>query len=170
MVNERCVDMRTVHWLFVVSVALFLSGIGFVIASARSIRDAPSVAGPPVTLPVATVKQIMDGIVMPAAAAVFDSVAATVTDAGIDEKFPRTDAEWAAVGNSAAALAEAGNLLMLEGHAVDKGEWIKMSQAMIEGAKVALKAIESKNKEALLDAGGTINVTCDNCHRTYQRG
>ena len=74
------------------------------------------------------------------------------------------------MGNSAVALAEAGNLLMMEGRAVDKGEWIKMSQAMIDAAKVALKATEAKSADAVLDSGDAINQSCDNCHQRYQRG
>ena len=34
--------MKLVHWLFVVSVLLFVTGIGFVIAGARSARGAPA--------------------------------------------------------------------------------------------------------------------------------
>ena len=67
--------MRVVNWLFVVSVALFVSGIGFVIAGARSARQAPAAETSTISLtPVASVKQIMKGIVGPAATAVFDSV------------------------------------------------------------------------------------------------
>jgi len=161
--------MRTGHWFFVVSVALFISGIGFIIAAARTTRDAPR-TGDPVAAPVGNVKQIMKGIVGPAAAVVFESVSTTVTDAGRVDKLPRTDAEWEAVGNSAIALAEAGNLLMMEGRAVDKGEWIKMSKAMIDAAKVALKATEAKSADDVLASGDAINVSCDNCHRRYQRG
>jgi hypothetical protein len=161
--------MRTVHWLFIVSVALFLSGIGFVIAVGRTTRDAPRIEDP-VAAPVGTVKQVMKGIVGPAANVVFSSVSATVTTAGIEEKAPHTDEEWEAVGNSAVALAEAGNLLMMENRAVDKGEWIKMSQAMIDAAKVALKATEAKSADDVLASGDAINVSCDNCHRRYQRG
>ena len=161
--------MRIVHWLFVVSVALFLSGIGFIIAVGRTTRDAPRIEDP-VAAPVGSVKQIMKGIVGPAANVVFMSVSATVTKAGIEEKAPHTNEEWEAVGNSALALAEAGNLLMMEGRAVDKGEWIKMSQAMIDAAKVALKATEAKSADDVLASGDAINVSCDNCHRRYQRG
>ena len=73
-----------------------------------------------------------------------------MTAAGTENKFPRTDAEWEVVGNNAVALVEAGNLLMMEGRAVDKGEWIKMSQAMIDAAKVALKATEAKSADDVL--------------------
>ena len=44
--------MRVIHWLFVVSAALFISGIGFIIAGARTAQaaapaavEAPAVAG-----------------------------------------------------------------------------------------------------------------------------
>jgi hypothetical protein len=161
--------MRTVHWLFVVSVALFLGGIGFVIAAGRTVRDAPRI-GDPVAAPVGSVKQIMKGIVGPAANVVFTSVSFTTTASGTEDKAPRTDEEWEAVGNSAVALAEAGNLLMMDGRAVDKGEWIKMSKAMIDAAKVALKATEAKSSGDVLASGDAINVSCDNCHRRYQRG
>ena len=162
--------MRMVHWFFVVSVALFVAGIGFIIAAARTTRNAPPEVGAAAIVPVASVKQIMQGIVGPAAKVVFESVSTTVTEAGIDDRFPRSDAEWEAVGNSAVALAEAGNLMMMEGRAVDKGEWIKMSQAMIDAAKVALKATQAKSKEDVLSSGDAINQSCDNCHRRYQRG
>lgn len=169
MVNERRDDMRTVHWLFVVSVALFLGGIGFVIAAARTTRDLPQIYDPMPT-PVGSVKQIMKGIVGPAATMVFSSVGSTVSAAGTEEKAPHSDAEWEAVADSAVALAEAGNLLMMEGRAVDKGEWIKMSQAMIDAAKIALKATEAKNAGDVLAVGEPLYVSCENCHRRYQRG
>ena len=102
--------MRIVHWLFLVSVALFVSGIGFVIAGARTARAAPAVAAGPAPTPVASVKQIMKEIVGPSAKTVFDAVSTTVSFAGVEERQPRTDAEWEAVGSSAAMLIESGNL------------------------------------------------------------
>jgi hypothetical protein len=162
--------MRTVHWLFLVSVALFISGIGFIIASARGGQPgaAPDEQGPPV-IPVATVKQIMAGITMPAAYVVFDSVATIVSAAGTEERQPRTDEEWAAVGAGAAALIESANLLLMGDRPVDQGDWVKMTQAMADAGKTALKAAEAKSPEGILAAGETINMTCDNCHEKYQR-
>ena len=161
--------MRMVHWLFVVSVALFLGGIGFVIAAARTARDVPRIEDP-VARPVGSVKQVMKGIVGPAATVVFTAVSSTTTAEGTEERAPHTDEEWEAVGNSAVALAEAGNLLMMEGRAVDKGEWMKMSQAMIKAAQVAFKATQAKSADDVLSSGDAINMSCDNCHRRYQRG
>jgi hypothetical protein len=162
--------MRIVNWLFAISVALFISGIGFIVAGARAAQRAtPADAPPPTIEPVASVKQIMDGIVGPAAGVVFDSVGTIVSAAGIEEKQPRTDAEWAVVGASAAALAESANLIVIGNRAVDRDEWVKMSQALAEAAKVVLKATEAKDPMGVLAAGETLNETCDNCHRRYQR-
>lgn len=159
--------MRTVHWLFVVSAALFVSGIGFVVAAGRTAQQVPPVQRP--VTPVASVRQIMNGITAPAATVVFASVGTVLSYEGARETFPKTDAEWEAVGDSAAAVVESGNLMMLGGRAVDTGDWVTLSQAMIEAAKVALKAIEAKDAEALLLSGEAINESCDNCHQKYQR-
>jgi hypothetical protein len=164
--------MKLVHWLFVVSVLLFVTGIGFVIAGARSARDAPNPRGSEAEVqlaPVATVKQIMGGIVGPAANVVFTSVSTTFDEKGADEHFPRTDQEWEAVGNSAAALIESGNLLMLGNRAVDRGDWLTMSRAMMAAGQDVLKAVAAKDKDMVLDYGDAVNVSCDNCHRKYQR-
>ena len=160
--------MRTVYWLFVVSVALFVSGIGFLIAGAGPMQEARS-AEPPPAVAVATVRQVMNGIVKPAAREVYASVGTIITAAGVEERLPRTDEEWTAVGDSAAALVEAANLLMMDGRAIDKADWTKMSKAMADASIVALKAIEAKNPEALLASGEGINTSCDTCHQRYQR-
>ena len=161
--------MRIVNWLFVVSAALFVCGIGFIIASARGRPEAAVVERGPSVTPVATVRQIMAGITMPAAYVVFDSVATIVSAAGVEERQPKTDEEWAVVGAGAAALIESANLLLMGDRPVDQGDWVKMTQAMAEAGKTALKAAESKSPEGILAAGETINMTCDNCHQKYQR-
>jgi len=162
--------MRLMNWLFVISVALFISGIGFIIAGARTAQLAtPVEARAPEIAPVATVKQLMDGIIGPSATVVFDSVGTIVDATGIHEKQPSTDAEWAVVGASAAALVESANLLMVGDRAVDKGEWAKQSKALADAAMVVLKATEAKDPMGILAAGETLNASCDNCHRQYQR-
>jgi hypothetical protein len=161
--------MRTAQWLFVVSVALFISGIGFVIAGARSARAATPVAEAPVTTPVATIKQIMNGIVMPDAYVIYNAVGTKSSAAGIEEIAPKNDEEWAAVGNAAAAIVESGNLLLMGDRALDKGDWVKMTREFMEQGKLALKAAEAKDTDGIVSAGGDLNTTCDNCHAKYQR-
>ena len=156
--------MRIVYWLFVVSAALFVSGIGFIVAGARTTQRAAPVEAPALT-PVASVKQIMNGIVQPAANVVFGSVGTIISAAGIVEKAPKTDEEWAAVGSSAVALVESANLLVIGDRAVDREDWVKMSRALAEAGMAALKATEAKSTEGVLSAGATVNESCDNCHR-----
>jgi heme/copper-type cytochrome/quinol oxidase subunit 3 len=163
--------MRTLHWFFVVSVALFISGVAFIVAGARTARAAtPAEPASVVQLtPVATVKQIMSGITAPAATVIYTAVGTVVSARGIEETEPRNDEEWARVGANAAALAESGNLLMMSGRAIDEGDWMKMSADLIRTATTAVKAAQDKNKEEILAAGSEINDTCDNCHAKYQR-
>jgi hypothetical protein len=163
--------MKTALPLFVVSALLFVFGIGFVVLGAREAKRAPAAAAAPApsTLPIASTRQIMAAITRPAADAVFQSVQTTVTQTGTEEIFPRTDEEWAALGAQAAALAESGNLIMTEGRAVDRGDWIKMSQAMIDAAKQTLQAVEKKSPDDVLESGEAVNVSCDNCHERYRR-
>ena len=163
--------MRTVHWLFVVGVALFVSGIGFIVAGARAARAAPAAATTVATgTPVASVKQIMKAIVKPAATTVFESVSTTVSARGTEEKAPHTQEEWDYVGDSAAALVESGNLMLMGSRAVDQGDWVKMSQALIDAGTLTLRATQAKSAEQVLAAGEAVNTSCDNCHRKYQRG
>jgi hypothetical protein len=162
--------VRTIHWLFVISVALFVGGIAFVIAAERTRSAAPSAAADMrAAAPVATVKQIMNGIVSPAATAIWDSVATDVTAAGVVEKVPRTDEEWAQVATNAALLVESANLLLEGDRAVDTGDWVTMAKAMAESGAKVLKAAESKRPQDILTSGDELNTTCDKCHGRYQR-
>jgi hypothetical protein len=164
--------MRTVYWLFAISVALFISGIGFVIAGERTARAAtPAAAAAPAvdTAPVATIKQIMIGITNPAAFVIYEAVGTKSSAAGIEEIAPQNDEEWAKVGSAGAAVVESGNLMLIGNRAIDKGDWVKMTRDMMEQGKAAMKAAEAKDKEKIVEAGGELNTTCDNCHARYQR-
>ena len=158
-----------VHWLFVVSVALFVSGIGFVVAAGRSAPQAVVEPETPAMAAVGSTKQIMAGITGPAASVVYNAVGTVINSEGIKEIAPQNDEEWTAVANSAAALVESGNLLLIGDRVLDNGDWITMARALIEKGTVALKAAEAKSTEGLLASGGDINATCDNCHAKYLR-
>ena len=161
--------MRPVHWLFVVSVALFVTGIGFVVAAGRTAQNAAPVDEVPPLVPIASVKQIMGAVTGPAATALFGAVGTVINAEGVKEIAPQNDEEWTALGNTVASLVESGNLMMMEGRAVDRGDWMKMSQAMIDAGVIALKAVESRNTEAVLASGDAVNTSCDTCHERYQR-
>jgi len=161
--------MRIANWLFIISAALFISGIGFIIASGRTSQVEAAAPPAPSLPPVASVKQIMAGIVMPAANVLWDSVSTIVDAKGVQENQPRTDEEWARVGANAAVLIESANMLLIGNRAVDQGDWVKMARAMADAGQIALKAAAAKKPEGILEAGETINMSCDNCHQKYQR-
>ena len=164
--------MRTVNWLFGISLLLFISGIGFIIASERTARaatPATAAAAAAEVTPVATVKQIMIGITNPAAYAIYEAVGTKTTSKGIEEIAPQTDEDWAKVESAAAAVAESGNLMLTGNRAIDKGDWVKMTHDMMDKAKLAMAAAKAKDKDKIVETGGDLNVTCDNCHARYSR-
>ena len=163
--------MRTIYWLLGVSAALFISGIGFIIAGERTARAATpaATAAVPKTQPVATVKQSMIGITNPSAFVVYEAVGTKSTAKGIEEIAPQTDEEWQKVGSAAAAVIESGNLMLTGGRAIDKGDWVKMTRDMMDQGQKAMKAAAAKSKEGIVEAGGDLNTTCDNCHARYSR-
>ena len=164
--------MKTVNWLFGISLLLFISGIGFIIAGERTARAATpttAAAAAPEVTPVATVKQIMIGITNPSAYVVYEAVGTKNTEKGIEEIAPQTDEDWAKVESAAAAVVESGNLLLSGNRAIDKGDWVKMTHDMMDKAKLAMAAAKAKDKDKIIDSGGELNTTCDNCHARYSR-
>lgn len=167
IVYNRAV-MRMVHGFFIVSALLFVCGVGFVVTGARTTRTPE--APPAATLtPVASVGQIMQAIVDPAANTVFGAVSTTVTAAGVEETAPATDGEWKQVVGSAAALVESGNLLMMGSRAVDQADWATYSRDLVSAGTVALRAAEARDAKRVFESGEAIYAACDNCHRKYWR-
>jgi hypothetical protein len=114
-----------------------------------------------------TTKQLMSWIIDPNATAIWNSVGSTMTEKGSEEKQPQTDAEWSTYRNAAATLIESGNLLMLDGRAVDNDEWMATSRGMADAAATVLEAAEAKDVEAYFDAGGALYEACTACHSKY---
>jgi hypothetical protein len=178
--------MRRFHWLLLATVAVFIIG------ACNSAQPAPAApAGPPFRL-TASIKDIMDSIVDPSADVLWESVATIVSAKGTEERRPRTDEEWATVRRNAVRLIEATNLLIMEGRHVakpgeksenpgielepeqmeklindDRASFIKFAQGLHDAAMPALKSIDDKNAEGLLDAGELIDNACENCHLKY---
>ena len=162
--------MQVGQWLFLVSVALFMSAVAFIIAGARAMRgQAPAHTDIPSAPPVATIKQIMNAIVLPNANVIYNAVGTTIDGTKVEETVPKNDKEWAAVGDSAAAIVESGNMLLVGDRLIDKREWLSYTQRFIAAGKAALAAANEKKPDGVLAAGGDLNETCDACHEKYQR-
>ena len=110
----------------------------------------------------------MSSVIEPAAEVYWDAVGTVIDKNGTVEIEPKTDEEWTAVRNSAYVVAEAGNLLMMNGRAKDEGDWMRLSQALMDVGQRAIKAAESKNKAAVFDAGAEVYDACVACHAKYR--
>jgi len=122
----------------------------------------------PTYRPVATVLQIMQGIVVPNSDVVFKA----------PNNVPKNDKDWAVVQNSALTLAEVGNLLMMPGRAsvykqqIDAdikngGDWAKDTKALSEMSMKAFDAANAKDIKELEMVTDDLELTCENCHGTY---
>jgi len=129
--------------------------------------DVTPPAPPPPFMPMATLPQLMHGVVDPAADVLWASVGSIVTKDGVEDFFPRTEEEWILVENAAVMLMESGNLLMIGDRVRDHGEWMTMSQGLIDAGKLALTAAQSRNPDEIFRVGGEIYAACDGCHQRY---
>lgn len=129
---------------------------------------------PPGTAPAATpyraslgTADFMNWVLDPAADVIWGSAGTITTLDGEEDLAPTTEAEWDAVRNAAALIAESGNLLMLPGRAVDDGDWMELSQGLITVGERAIAAAEARDDEQLFDVGGQIYNVCLACHQRY---
>ena len=83
---------------------------------------------------------------------------------------PESDEEWLVVRNAAVILAEASNLLMLEGRAKDAEQWMELAGELVASGNDALVAAESQDVSAVLEAGNRIAAACEACHQPYRDG
>jgi hypothetical protein len=65
--------------------------------------------------PIATVQDLMAGMIDPASKVVFKAVSSDVTADGVVETAPKNDDEWAVVRRNALMMVEGANLLMISG-------------------------------------------------------
>lgn len=119
--------------------------------------------------PVADVQQVMASILEPAAEEYWDAVGWIIDSTGTTYIRPRTLEDWEAVRNAAFVITESGNLLMMEGRAVDDGPWMGMSQSMIEVGRRAIEMAEARDEQGVFDVGAEVYQTCTNCHTHYAR-
>jgi mono/diheme cytochrome c family protein len=83
---------------------------------------------------------------------------------------------WELVDNAAVVLADAAPMMLLPGLRCENGkpvpindpDWIKFTQEMIQAARVAYKASQSRNQEAVSEATGTLSDACMQCHQVYR--
>ncbi len=164
----------------------------FALATSLASEPAPARAPTPDAGPavVATLKELMDSTVDPAADGIWDAVAISATKRGIEHRQPRTAKEWAALRRDAVTLAEVMNLVALPGrHAAPAGTnpglgelapaqidsaiaeqralFVAFAKALQSTAVRTLEAIDRKDADAVMRIGGDIDAACEACHVTF---
>lgn len=127
----------------------------------------PKPTGPPL-LSVATLGEVMHDLVIPSAEVVWDSVGTIYTVKGVEEIRPANNEEWIRVEQSATALTEAANLLMMDGRAKDTTRWYQRSIALREAGAAVHKAAKARDPEAVFETGGQLFEACQGCHFEYR--
>ncbi len=125
-------------------------------------------AGPPF-IEVADLPDLMLTVVDPAADAYWDAVGWIIDENGTTEIRPESPEEWEGVRNAAYQVTESGNLMMMEGRAVDEPEFTAFAQAMITVGRRAIEAAEAQDEQGVFDVGAELYAVCTGCHATYAR-
>ncbi|MCE2421839.1 MAG: hypothetical protein J4G03_00745 [Gemmatimonadetes bacterium] len=112
----------------------------------------------------------MVDVIEPAAEVYWDAVGEIIDSAGVREIRPAGPEEWEAVRRAAVVLAESGNLMMIPGRALDRGDWMSFSAAMRETALDAAAAAAARDPEATFLAGDALYYSCSDCHVRYAPG
>ena len=108
--------------------------------------------------PVGSMSDIMVSIIYPAANEILTFA----------NRAPADDKEWIALQRSAVRLGESGNLLMMRGHALNQGDWIKDAKLLVDAGAAAYKAAKAKDAGALPALNDQINASCTTCHKQYR--
>jgi cytochrome c556 len=140
----------------------------------------------------ATIQDIMDSEVDPAADALWATTGFVADKTGLHDKTPHTDAEWTAARHNALILIEATNLLRMEGRKVADRELDKEEKGGVEDPAVIqknieanraafigfarrlhdvgssmLQAIDKRDVAGMDKAGEELDAACEACHRTF---
>jgi hypothetical protein len=134
--------------------------------------------------PQANLSQVMRGILFNNANVVFfaqnndpASVKPAPKASGATDPLAGVYGGWLAVENSALALSESANLLMIPGRICSNGkpvpvtnpDWIKFVEGLRAAGLVAYQAAQSKDADKMLDASDQVGTACLNCHDRYRQ-
>jgi len=160
--------------------------------SSHALTQSPSSAAETPFQLTATIQELMDAELDPAADVLWEAVATVSRTTGVEERRPQTDDEWKEVRRAAIVLLEATNLLSMRGRRVSS-QFIPASsdgsdldsnamqakidanrplfEAFARGVHAAgtqlLAAVDAKDPVKLFDLGSDLDRACENCHTTF---
>jgi len=142
----------------------------------------------PPFIPVASIQDLMESQIDPAADYIWDSVGTVITAAGALDRQPHTDEQWTEVRRRVIALIEATNLLIMPGRRVASSEFPSAGPGVLSSADIERKlnedraafnafalalrevalqeltAVDHKDAAALSQAGEAMDDACEACH------
>jgi hypothetical protein len=170
---------------------LLLGGCGQSASTAKS--PTPAATSAPIAV-YASIQELMEAIIDPAADGIWESVGTTLTQKETVNYQPRTDEEWKQVRLHTIALMEATNLLAMEGRRLvpvggkildegadgvlstaeaetllktDHATFVQFARALNDVSGQMLKAIDAKQPEAMMTAGEAMDGVCEGCHTKF---
>jgi cytochrome c556 len=179
------------HWILSGALLLFVATV-IGTSACRANSPDPGASAQPEYVPTATVRDLMLGLVDPAADVVWLSVTTVLSERGAVDTVPRTDEEWAKVRHGAITLMEAANLLMMPGRQVarhgqkseapgielepeemealiakDRAAWNGRAKKLHDAGTAVLQAIDAKDPDKVFELGAEIEEACETCHQQY---
>ena len=161
--------------------------------TALAVSCSGSAAAPPATAsapdirtprPHSTLAQLMRGIPFTFSNIVFDAQsqdpgaprAAADVSGGATATFKNVYGGWQEVENSALALAEASNLVMIPGRMCENGKPVpiqearfqKAAQELADAGQAAYEAAKTKNQDTIVEVSETVSKACASCHEPYR--
>lgn len=136
-------------------------------AMALAAPAASQPAAPAAPAALLSVRDVMRHVVNPAAERFWKGGGTISTEAGVEDRTPTTDASWTEMADAAAALQEAGNLLMMNGRARDQDAWMKFARQLNAAGVQAVAAAQAKDGDKAFEAGSAVYDACFNCHARY---
>lgn len=131
-----------------------------------------------------TLAQVMRGIPFPHSNIIFDTQEQdpaapkkpSTGGSGATDAYANVYSGWQAVENSAIALSETANLIMIPGRMCENGlpapiereDYRKAAQGLADAGRAAYKAAQSKNLDAMVEVSGTVADACAACHEVYR--
>jgi hypothetical protein len=177
------------------AVALGLAALGlialsiFVAASQTAAGDAGTDGDRRTRL---TIKDLMEALIDPSADVIWGAAGTIADKQGVRDLSPTTPEDWREVRRAAVRLVEGGNLLMMRGRAAapagvkseapgvelepaeitaliarERESFDALALALQAAGMEALHAIEAKNADLLIEAGGRMEDVCERCHKTF---
>ena len=118
----------------------------------------PSATPVPRPAPVGTMSELMLKVIYPYSDAMFY----------IQRSPPRNEIEWNELQGKALALAEFGNVMMMQGRARDQDQWLRDAKLLAEAGAAAFRLAKAKDVDGIVGLNEQLVTSCTSCHMHYR--